>query len=228
MSTKAVIFDLDDTLISEFEYVKSGYRAVAGVINDKKAVNKSSDSIYTELLELFNEDHKNVFNRFLRNNGLSDEKDSVMELVKAYREHIPDIRYYEDVLPALKSLKDMGMITGILSDGYSVTQRRKIGAVGAENDFDIIILTDELGKDAWKPSPEGFRMIEEKYGLRPGEILYVGDNPKKDFYLSKTAGIKTARIKRETGVYNNESYYEGIKEDFSIGSLTDIPGIIEE
>jgi len=228
MSTKAVIFDLDDTLISEFEYVKSGYRAVAGVINDKKAVNKRSDSIYTELLELFNEDHKNVFNRFLRNNGLSDEKDSVMELVKAYREHIPDIRYYEDVLPALKSLKDMGMITGILSDGYSVTQRRKIGAVGAENDFDIIILTDELGKDAWKPSPEGFRMIEEKYGLRPGEILYVGDNPKKDFYLSKTAGIKTARIKRETGVYNNESYYEGIKEDFSIGSLTDIPGIIEE
>lgn len=227
MSTKAVIFDLDDTLISEVAYAESGYKVVADVINKKYALNKDAGQIFKELLDLFDADHKNVFNRFLKENGLSDDRDSVMELVKAYREHLPEIEYFDDVRPALKGLKERNIITGILSDGYSVTQRQKIRALGAENDFDIIILTDELGRDAWKPSPEGFRVIGEKYGLSPVEILYVGDNPKKDFYLSKSAGIKTVRIKREKGVYNNESYYEGVKEDHSIDSLLDLLRIIE-
>ncbi len=228
MSTKAVIFDLDDTLISEVSYAESGYKTVASVINKKYPMDKDAGQIFEELLDLFNEDHKNVFNRYLKTNGLSDDRDSVMELVNVYREHLPEIDYFDDVRPALKELRDRKIITGILSDGYGVTQRQKVKALGAERDFDVVILTDELGRDAWKPSPQGFRMIEERYDLSPDEILYVGDNPKKDFYLSKSAGIKTARIKREKGVYNNESYFEDVKEDYSIDSLMDLLGIIEQ
>ena len=227
MSTKAVIFDLDDTLISEVAYAESGYRTVASVINKKYGLDKDAVQIFEELLDLFNTDHKNVFNRFLKDNGLSDDRDSVMELVEAYREHLPEIDYFDDVRPALEGLKNKKIITGILSDGYSVTQRQKVRALGAENDFDIIILTDDLGRDAWKPSPRGFQIIEDRYKLSPDEILYVGDNPKKDFYLSRSAGIKTARIKRKKGVYNNESYFENVKEDYSIDSLLDLIRITE-
>ena len=227
MSTKAVIFDLDDTLISEVAYAESGYRTVASVINKKYGLDKDAVQIYEELLDLFNTDHKNVFNRFLKDNGLSDDRDSVMELVEAYREHLPEIDYFDDVRPALEGLKNKKIITGILSDGYSVTQRQKVRALGAENDFDIIILTDDLGRDAWKPSPRGFQIIEDRYKLSPDEILYVGDNPKKDFYLSRSAGIKTARVKRKKGVYNNESYFENVKEDYSIDSLLDLIRITE-
>lgn len=227
MSTKAVIFDLDDTLISEVAYAESGYRTVASVINKKYGLDKDAVQIFEELLDLFNTDHKNVFNRFLKDNGLSDDRDSVMELVEAYREHLPEIDYFDDVRPALEGLKNKKIITGILSDGYSVTQRQKVRALGAENDFDIIILTDDLGRDAWKPSPRGFQIIEDRYKLSPDEILYVGDNPKKDFYLSRSAGIKTARIKRKKGVYNNESYFEDVKEDYSIDSLLDLIRITE-
>ena len=227
MSTKAVIFDLDDTLISEVAYAESGYRTVAVVINNKYGLDKDTVQIFEELLDLFNADHKNVFNRFLKDNGLSDDRDSVMELVEAYREHFPEIDYYDDVRPALEGLKNKKIITGILSDGYSVTQRQKVRALGAENDFDIIILTDELGRDAWKPSPRGFQMIEDRFNLSPDEILYVGDNPKKDFYLSRSAGIKTARIIRDKGVYNNESYFENVEEDYSIDSLLDLLRITE-
>ncbi|MBQ7723973.1 MAG: HAD-IA family hydrolase [Lachnospiraceae bacterium] len=227
MSTKAVIFDLDDTLISEVAYAESGYRTVASVINKKYGLDKDAVQIFEELLDLFNTDHKNVFNRFLKDNGLSDDRDSVMELVEAYREHLPEIDYFGDVRPALEGLKNKKIITGILSDGYSVTQRQKVRALGAENDFDIIILTDDLGRDAWKPSPRGFQIIEDRYKLSPDEILYVGDNPKKDFYLSRSAGIKTARVKRKKGVYNNESYFENVKEDYSIDSLLDLIRITE-
>lgn len=221
-NTKAVIFDLDDTLISEISYAMSGYRKTAEYIEEKGYSGKTADQIFKELKTLFDEDHKNVFNRFLINNDCDDNRESVMELVQVYRNHFPDISYFDDVLPVLKELKAGGIKTGILSDGYAVTQRQKIKALKADNDFDIIILTDEIGREAWKPSPEGFRIIAERFGIEPAEILYVGDNPEKDFFLSETAGIKTARIMRENGVYNNKSYYKDVREDIRLETLYDI------
>ena len=226
MSTKAVIFDLDDTLASETDYARSGYRAVSSYLIKTGFPVKDGDLIYREFISLFNEDHKKVFNRFLINHGLPDSRDRVMELVEVYRNHLPDIAYYEDVEPLLLKLGEMGIKKGILSDGYAVTQRQKIKALKAEEDFDIIVLTDELGREAWKPSPKGFELIEERLSLKPAEILYVGDNPEKDFYLSVTAGIRTARIIREEGVYSSREYYEGVKEDMRITSLEEIAGMI--
>ena len=222
MSTKAVIFDLDDTLISEIDYAMSGYAAVSEYIFKKGVLNKDVPEIKSELVRLFSDDHKNVFNRFLKSNGLFDDRDSVMELVDVYRSHFPDIKYYDDVRPALDLLKEQGIFTGILSDGYAVTQTQKIKALKAEEDFDIIVLTDELGREAWKPSPTGFEQIEKKLMIKPSEIIYVGDNPEKDFYLSVTAGIRTARIIRENGVYSDRDYLHGVREDYRIYSLTEV------
>ncbi|MBQ9549355.1 MAG: HAD-IA family hydrolase [Lachnospiraceae bacterium] len=224
MSTKAVIFDLDDTLVSEISYCISGYREASGYIAEKLLPERDAGDIFDELLRLFNQDHKNVFNRFLINNIRSDEQ--VMELVETYRKHFPNISYFDDVRPCLNCLKERGIKTGILSDGYAVTQRQKIRALNAEKDFDIIVLTDEIGREAWKPDPAGFRLIEEKLGVKASETVYVGDNPEKDFYLSVTAGIKTVRIIRENGVYNDREYLNGVKEDLRIGSLQELTSVI--
>ena len=50
---KAVVFDLDDTLISEYEYIKSGYLAVAGYLAEKYKLHK--DVIYNELMKIFHQ-----------------------------------------------------------------------------------------------------------------------------------------------------------------------------
>ena len=63
---KAVIFDLDDTLISERQYIESGYRHISKVLSKK--LNKNEDELYQLLLNLLDESPKNVFNRLL---GLS-------------------------------------------------------------------------------------------------------------------------------------------------------------
>ncbi len=222
MNTKAVIFDLDDTLYPEVSYCLSGYKAAAKYIAENYG--EDADAVYEELEGLFREDARMVFNRYLEAHNISYVKDDVMSLIKVYREHMPDISFHKDALPAVKALKERGIKTGILSDGFAAAQRHKCEALRAEEFFDIVVLTDEIGKDreAWKPSPAGFELICKKFGVVPEEVIYVGDNPKKDFYVNKTAGVRTARITRADGVYRNEPYFEGVRETYELKNLEDI------
>ncbi len=235
MSTKAVIFDLDDTLISEMDYVRSGYRAVAEALSGEEEVlhgvslsgRFTAEELYKKFLELAEEDTKQVFNRFLLYVGIEDSRENVMALVNIYREHKPVISYLRDVPETLKGLRQKGFRLGILSDGYAVTQRNKVEALHAEDDFDVVILTDEIGKEAWKPSPEGFKKAADILGVPLNGLMYVGDNPEKDFYINRTCGIPTARITREDGVYRDREYREGIRETYTLTKLTDLLTIPE-
>lgn len=217
---KAVIFDLDDTLYPEIEYVFSGYREVA----KKLAVRQvdSEDVLYERMKQLFKEDSKMVFNRLLDTYGIKYEKADVMELIDVYRDHLPDIHYHEDAMSAVCLIREKGIKTGILTDGYAVTQRQKLKALKADDIFDVIVVTDELGREAWKPSKVGFEKAAEELGCTLKDMIYVGDNPNKDFYVSRTAGVRTARITRKNGVYTDAPYFEGVREDYRLETLSDI------
>jgi putative hydrolase of the HAD superfamily len=145
----------------------------------------------------------------------------ILDLVKEYRGHFPDIKFYEDVLTCLSELKGLGIKVGIITDGYAIAQRQKLKAVQADKYFDEIIVTDELGRDYWKPHPKAFELMKEKFKVNFDEMIYVGDNPEKDFYISRTYPIKTVRILRD-GVHNDKGCLEGIEADISINYLQEI------
>ena len=217
---KAVIFDLDDTLISEYCYVLSGYRKVSDVIAKKYFLEK--EEVFEKLISLFRIDKKEVFNRLLEIMNIDYDKEDILGLVKVYREHIPDIVFFDDVIPVVKSLKNMGVKTGIISDGYQITQRNKLLSLDAKKYFDYIILTDEWGKEFWKPSPKAFEEMKKMCNCRYSEMIYVGDNPTKDFYISKIIPINTIRIIRANGIYQFENYLEEIREKWRINSLHEL------
>lgn len=54
------------------------------------------------------------------------------------------------------------------------------------------------------------------------EMIYVGDNPEKDFFIQKIHPLYTVRVKRENNVYNEADYLEGIKENKTIYNLNEI------
>ena len=220
---KAVIFDLDDTLISEKEYIKSGYRHIAEVIGQRFNINK--DQVYIDLFQLFRESPHNVFNRLYEKYQIEYSKEMIIDLVNEYRGHFPDVQYYDDVMQCLNELKVLGIKIGIITDGYAQAQRQKLKAVEADMYFDEIIVTDELGRDYWKPHPKAFEIIKERFGVSFDEMIYVGDNPGKDFYISTIYPIKTVRIFRD-GVHKDNFYLDGIREDFIIDELTKILEII--
>ncbi|MCR4923375.1 MAG: HAD family hydrolase, partial [Lachnospiraceae bacterium] len=123
---RVILFDLDDTLISEDQYIRSGYRAVGKYLRDKFKISSGGDK---RLYELYEEDSGYVFNRYLEELKIDYDKELILELVRVYREHKPDIDFFPDVIPALNRLKDMGAKMGIISDGYTITQRRKLEAL---------------------------------------------------------------------------------------------------
>ncbi len=224
---KAVIFDLDDTLISEDEYIRSGFTAVSQFLRDMYGWDERMTA--RQLYDLYLEDPKNVFNRLLSAHDIRYKDNEILELVEVYREHTPNVHFYPDVKPAFYALKDKGIKLGLLSDGYAVTQRKKLTVLGVNGKkmFDKIIITDELGRDYWKPDPRPFIMMKEAFMADWSDMVYVVDNPEKDFFIGRDFPIVTVRIMRENSVYENSPYREGYRETARINSLNDILKIIK-
>ena len=135
---KGVIFDLDDTLISEKEYIKSGFKVVCNVISEK--YNLNFDKVYQKIFELFDEDSDYVFNRLLDCFNIEYDKDYILELLKIYRGHSPDISLYSDAEEILNYLVGENYKLGIITDGYKITQNRKLESLDIDNYFDCIII----------------------------------------------------------------------------------------
>ncbi len=223
---KAVVFDLDDTLISEDEYIRSGYRAVSQFLRDMYGWDERMTA--RQLYDLYLEDPKLVFNRLLEAHDIRYKDNEISELVGIYREHVPDVHFYPDVKPVLYAIKDKGLKLGLLSDGYAVTQRKKLTVlnVNGKKLFDKILITDELGRDYWKPDPRPFIMMKEAFMVDWQDMVYVGDNPEKDFFIGRDFPIMTVRIMRENSVYANAQYREGYRETARINTLNDLLKII--
>ena len=193
---KAVLFDLDNTLYSEIEFVKSGFRAVARYLSSK--YNFSADFLSRRMLDiLWRNGRGKVFDSLIYDSGLCMEED-VKLLVYLYRSHRPDIYLYDDALPTLEHLRHLGMRLGLVTDGMASVQRNKIAALSLESLFDIIICTDELGRECWKPSTVPYKIALDLLQVSPSEAVYVGDDPAKDFLGPNSIGILTIQVNRQT------------------------------
>ena len=186
---KGVIFDLDDTLYSEKEYVKSGFKAVSDYLGGG----------YEEKLWGFFEAGKPAIDQLLNDIGHETEKNTLLEI---YRNHVPRINLYEGVEDIINQLKAGGKKVGIVTDGRPEGQHNKIKALGLDKLVDDIIITDELGGSQFrKPCDIAFRIIQTKWRLSASEILYVGDNLLKDSQAPQQLGMQFLWYQNSDGLY---------------------------
>lgn len=201
MKNKIIIFDLDDTLISEKDYIDSGFRNVSNIFAQR--YNLSSEDVYSTMKNLFQEDTNKIFNRLFENYKIFYDDTDIKKLVKLYREHTPNINLLEDARLVLESLRRNNIKIGIITDGYKETQNKKIEVLNLENIVEKIIVTDELGKEYWKPDKRSFEMMKKYFGVEYSEMIYVGDNLKKDFLAPNELGMLSIQIERKEGIYSN-------------------------
>lgn len=190
---KAVVFDMDDTLYGEKEYVRSGYKKIAQVI-------PQVENAEEKLWKLF-EEKKPAIDELLKKEGL-DSEEIKQACLKAYRYQEPEIHLYPGVEALLTELRNQGFRLGVITDGRPEGQRAKIKALGLEKLVDHILVTDEFGGAEFrKPNPIAFETMKEKLGVEYSEMCYVGDNINKDFIAPQQLGMRSIWFKNPDGLY---------------------------
>ena len=190
---KAIIFDMDDTLYGEKEYVRSGYRQIARILPQVEDAE--------EKLWRFFEEKKPAIDELLISESLNTEEKK-QECLNVYRYQKPEIHLYAGVERILRDLKVAGYFVGVITDGRPEGQRAKIEALGLEKLVDHIIVTDELGGIEFrKPNPQAFQMMKEEAGVEYSEMCYIGDNIRKDFVAPQQLGMRCIWFRNKDGLY---------------------------
>lgn len=222
---RAIIFDLDDTLYPERDYVISGFRAASLIISEKYGFDQHM--VFQDLVEYFDRGERgNNFNNFLERKGIAYTDGSIRNIVTAYRSHEPEISLPEASEKVLHLLKRKGYKLGLLTDGFYEVQVKKVRKLGLGKILDEIIYTDKYGADYWKPNPGPFMDMAKRLRVEIGQCVYIGDNPTKDFKGAKESGMLTIQtnhwVNRDSSGLENDYLPDIIIED-----LSKIPDILD-
>lgn len=187
-----VVFDLDDTLYDEMSYVIGGLRAVAAYLSMQYELD--GETVLAQLRDALTEHGRgSVFDAVLSAYGLFS-KTRVRKCVSVYRSHEPHLELFPDAERCLRRLRAYPLY--IVTDGNKLVQNRKLHALGLHRRVRRALITHRHGVANAKPSPHCFRLIAQLESRRPEEIIYVADDPSKDFVGLRPLGFRTARVMR--------------------------------
>jgi len=184
---KTIVFDLDDTLYKEIDYVFSGFSIVADFIS--KNIDEEKSSILTKLKSWYQK-NQNPFENLISQYGLEY---SLSEILDVYRNHVPDIVVDEETLKTLDKIRRNNVSIGLITDGRSVQQRNKIKSLGLEKFIDRKIISEEFGSE--KPAIANYTYFMDENDLKNTIYFYVGDNIEKDFISPNKLGWTTICLK---------------------------------
>lgn len=206
---QVIVFDLDDTLHKEIEYLKAAYRLIAKEL--------WGDKWYEQYTQMLSDYHAgvNVFEK------ICEQRTDVelAGLLNMYRFGVHELTLEGEVADVLSTLKAGGSILGIVSDGRHVTQMNKVEALGLTHWIDTNCIVINSDSTLFKPNPYGYEKlitaIKAKYGVEQFEYTYVGDNLKKDFIVPNALGWNTICLKDDGRNIH--------KQDFEATSVDALP-----
>ncbi|MCX6537713.1 MAG: HAD family hydrolase [Acidobacteria bacterium] len=191
--TKALLFDLDDTLYAERQFVRSGFSAVAAEVERRFGVPRR-DALAT-LVGALRRGNRNralqeLCARHLLPGGI------VPDLVDTIRAHVPSLRLPEKTLATLQAARDAGWRLGVVTNGFPAVQARKAAALGLGRLVDAIVYASEWGTGTGKPERAVFEVALAKVGARAPHSVFVGDDPRCDVFGAQQAGLRAILLCR--------------------------------
>lgn len=186
MITRAICFDLDDTLYEYREYARAGLASAADRLEDLTGQNH-----YEELETMYFEDGitDGTFDRLLQRHGYPAEFSE--DLVTAFHDATSPLQPYSETVSVLSDLSSRYKL-GLITDGRE--GESKLRRLSITDYFDEILVTPTT--DFSKRHSVVFEWMLDTLGVAPRESVYVGDDPRVDFEMPNHLGMRTVRLRR--------------------------------
>lgn len=189
---RAVIFDLDNTLVDFMRMKRMAIRAAvdamidAGLTLDRRVAEGEIQAIYDrEGIE-----YQRVFDDFLEAHlGHVDHKILASGIVAYRRAREAALVLYPHVTVTLMELIKSGLRLAVISDAPRREAWLRLCYLNLHHLFDVVVTFEDTGER--KPSPAPFRTALERLGVEAGEALMVGDWPERDVVGATQLGIRT-------------------------------------
>ncbi|BAZ33528.1 HAD family hydrolase (plasmid) [Cylindrospermum sp. NIES-4074] len=223
MLYKAIIFDLDNTLLN-FELCER--QAILGALEDCAVsldLNGVSETIFIQVFETYNSKYWRQQKTFspgelieisyrstlahldIQTNQISNLSQSFWHIFNHSAVMEPDVN---EVLTVLARNYRLAVIT----NGFVSAQLPRMQAAGIEHFFEEVVVSEAIGFA--KPSAEIFNHALSKLHLRPGEVLYVGDSLTHDYAGAMQANIDFCYYNRK-----KPNLLQGVQPKFMISEL---------
>jgi putative hydrolase of the HAD superfamily len=229
MSIKAVLFDLNGTLVKRSLSNSEMYQRIleqleihVSVKVVERAFIKVKNEIGSESEKLCGKipisEHYNMWNSYiLKNLGIEDCNGEISREVNSKWIDVSTIKVHADTKSMLVYLRYKGLKTGIVSGLHEVEIRKMLENGGLSIEFfDIIVGTDTIKKR--KPDPEIFRYAIQQLGIKPQEAIYVGDDLERDYRAAERVGMVPFLLSK------SEKVPENVRNIKSLLSLLDYLG----
>ena len=205
---KAIIFDLDNTLIDRQKAFKEMLeRKFHAMFDDEELIQKMINDILKW-------DHNgtveriDVFKKWAEIYHIT--KISPEQLDKEWSNESGSVAFlFDDVRDTLKELKKKYKIA-VLTNGNASSQRRKLNTINIYDLLDYSLVSSEYG--VRKPDKKIFEYTAKQLDLKTEECSYVGDNYKIDILGSRNAGMLPVFISRNNEIHEDVLCIQTIKE----------------
>ena len=180
---KAVLFDLDGTLLDTYQLILSSMRYTIQTVlgqdlPDERLMEKVGQPLVTQLADF------------------ADDPEMVEKLVSVYREHNEKhhdsvVRAFAGMRETLEALKGAGLVLGVVTSKRHELAQRGLDIAGLAPYMSFVV-----GPDDWpehKPAPGSVLHGCRLAGFDASECAYVGDSP-FDLQAGNGAGCFTVAV----------------------------------
>lgn len=228
---KAVVFDLDDTLI---EYMLIKRQCVSDAVDAMVQAGLTTPKVKAveRIYQMYNtegfEDQK-IFDKYLIQELGSVNFKILAAAVIAYKKAKARITPYPGVPETLVELLKQDIRIAVLTDAPSLSAWTRLTEAKLHHFFDpdLVLGFESSGKR--KPHPTPFKMVLQKLGVTPEQTLFVGDWMERDMCGARAAGMITAYVlynSTNSGIKVSQEDSEDLV-DYKLGAFKDILSIVK-
>lgn len=215
MSLKAILFDLDGTLLNR----EATLIAFCKAQHHKFSLKMNSDNYVKRVFELDANGYVRkeiVYAEIAKEFNLSKEIEQ--NLFLDYMNHFQEYCVpFNGLTEMLNALKDKQFLIGIITNGRHEGQMASLRALSLEEVFDVVLISES--EELSKPDSALFERALNRLGVKANEAFYVGDHPINDIEAAKKVGLMT--------IWKKNEVYKQVNSDFLINELSEILLVLE-